>query len=73
MDELQAGVEFALAVFPQSEIFLQPGNTALHHPAPGHDLEGVQFAAPGNLHGDLSTQDLSYAFGERLSNVATVA
>ncbi len=53
MDELQAGVEFALAVLPQPSVFLQPGKTALDDLALGHDLEGVQFAALGNLHREL--------------------
>ena len=32
MDELQAGIEPSLAVFPQPPVLLQPGKSALHHP-----------------------------------------
>ena len=46
MDELQAGVEPALAVLPQASVLLQPGEAALDDPALGHDRKGVQFAAP---------------------------
>ena len=45
MDLLQAGGESPLAVPPQSAVLVQPGQTALHHPALGHDREGMQFAA----------------------------
>ena len=45
MDLLQAGGESPLAVLPQSAVLVQPGQTALHHPALGHDREGMQFAA----------------------------
>jgi hypothetical protein len=40
-DELQAGVEFALAVFPQTPAFLDPGQRTLNYPALGHNGEGV--------------------------------
>jgi hypothetical protein len=40
-DELQAGVELALAVFPQSSVLLQPSETALNHPALGSHGKGV--------------------------------
>ena len=49
MDELQAGVEPALAVLPQPPILLQPGKAALDDPALGHDLEGMQLASLGVL------------------------
>ena len=39
MDLLQAGGESPLAVLPQSAVLVQPGQTALHHPALGHDRE----------------------------------
>lgn len=48
MDELQTGVEFSLAVLPQSPAFLQPGKGALNLLALGYDLEGVPFAALGD-------------------------
>lgn len=41
VDELQAGVEFALAVFPQPSAFLQPGERAPYNPALGNDGKGV--------------------------------
>ncbi|MCW2037749.1 hypothetical protein FHR67_002634 [Xanthomonas arboricola] len=53
MDELQAGVEFALAVLPWPSVLLQPSKTKLDDPSLGHDLEGVLFAALGNLHREL--------------------
>ncbi len=42
MDELQAGVEPALAVFPQSPVLVQPCKASLDDPALRHHLEGVQ-------------------------------
>lgn len=50
MNELQAGMEFTLAVFPQPSILLQPGKTALHHPTLGDNGRGMQFTALGNLY-----------------------
>ena len=35
MDELQAGVEVAFAVFPQPPVLLQPGKATLDYPALG--------------------------------------
>ena len=35
MDELQAGVEQPLAVFPQPPVFLQPRKAAFHLNRPG--------------------------------------
>ena len=72
MNELQAGIELALMVLGQSAVLLQPGKAAFHHPALGHDLEGVQLAAPGNLHGDMLAQRFTHAPRKRLSRVATV-
>ena len=45
MDELQAGVEVAFAVFPQSPPLLQPSKASFNHPPFGSDCEFVQFAA----------------------------
>ena len=73
MDELQAGVELALAVLPQAPVLLQPGEAAFDDPALGHDLEGMQFAALGNLDGGVFTQNGLHASGERLAGVAAVA
>lgn len=41
VDELQAGIEFSLAVFPQASAFLEPGEGAFDHPALRHDGKGV--------------------------------
>ena len=73
VDELQAGVEPALAVLPQPPILLQPGKAALDDPAPGHDLEGVQFTALGNLYRDVPTHNLLRTLRKGLACVATVA
>ena len=70
MDELQAGVEQPLAVFPQPPVFLQPRKAALHHPALGHDLKGMQFAALGDLHRHVLCQDVLDALRERLAHIA---
>lgn len=53
MDELQGGIQPALAVLPQSPVLLPPRKAALDDPPLGHDLEGVQFAAPVHLHRDV--------------------
>ncbi len=73
MEELQAGVELSLAVFPPSLIFLQPGEAAFDRPTLGHYLEGMQFAALGDLHCRVLTQHLLYALFKGLSYIATVA
>jgi len=57
MDELGTGIELAFAAFPQSPVFFQPSEAALDDPALGHDLESMQFIAPGDLHGDVFTQN----------------
>lgn len=72
MDELQAGVEQPLAVLPQPPVLVQPGKAALHHPALGHDLEGVQFAPLGNLHRHMPAQNLLHPHSEGLAYVAAV-
>lgn len=64
MDELQAGVELALAVLPQSSVLLQTSEAALYDPAIGHDLESVQVTA--------LAQDASQTFCERFSGIAVV-
>ena len=72
MNELQAGIEPALAVLPQPPVLLQPRKAALHHPALGHDLEGVQLAPLGHLHRHLLTQNLAHSLCKGLSCVAAV-
>lgn len=73
VNELQAGIEFTLAVFPQPPILLQPGKAALNNPAFGHDLEGMQLTPLGNLHCDGLSQNFSHLFSKRFSGVAAVA
>ena len=72
MNELQAGVEFALTVFPQSSILLQPGKAAFDDPAFGHNLERVQFTTLGNLHCHVLAQDVLDALDKRLTDVAAI-
>lgn len=73
MDELQAGVEPAFAVLSQSSVFLQPRKAALDYPALGHNLEGVQLAALGNLHRDVLTQALAHTLRKGLARVAALS
>lgn len=73
MDELQAGVELALAVLPQAPVLLQPSKAALHHPSLGDHRKFVQLAALGNLHCDVLAQDLLHTLCKGLPHVATVA
>jgi transposase len=63
MDELQAGVEQALAVLPQSPVFLQPGEAALDDPTLGHELEGMSLITLGNLYRHVLTQYLAHQVG----------
>ena len=70
MDELQTGIQPALAVLPSSAAFLQPRKARLHHPALGHDLKPVQFTALGNLHSHMLAQDLAHALRKGLARIA---
>jgi hypothetical protein len=72
VNELQAGIEQSLAVFPESAVFLQPGKAAFNHPAPQHDLQAVQLAAFGYLHPDVLAQNFSHTLRERLTDIASV-
>ena len=73
MDELQAGIEPSLAVFPQPPVLRQPGKAALHHPTLWHNLEGVQLTAFCNLHCDVFTQCVMHALRKGLTHIAAVA
>lgn len=73
MDELQTGVEPSLAVLPQPSVLLQPGKAALHDPALWHDLEGMQFAALGDLHRHMLAQPFAHPLREGLTRVAAIA
>ena len=72
MDQLQTGVEFALGVLPKTPVLFQPCEAALDHPALGYDLEGMQLAALGDLHGHVFAQDLLHALCEGLAHIAAV-
>lgn len=58
MDELQAGVESALAILPQPPVSLQARKAALDDPGLGHDFKRVQRASLGDLHRHMLTQDV---------------
>lgn len=70
MDELQAGVEFSLAVFPQSSAFLDPGEGSFNHPALRHDDKGMQLTAFGDLH--LRTKQFVDGLGKGLTDIPTI-
>ena len=72
MDELQAGIEQPFAVLPQPPVLLQPGKAALDNPALGHNFERVQFAALGDLHCHMPTQDFLNTLREGLANIAAI-
>ena len=59
--------------FHNPPVLLQPVKAALNHPALRHDLEGVQFAALGDLHRDMFAKRLAHALCKRLARVAAVA
>ncbi len=70
MDHLQAGVEFSFAVFPKSSAFFQPSEGAFDDPSLGHDLEGVQLIALGDLYGGLEL--VLNRFGKWFACIAAV-
>lgn len=72
MDELQAGIEPPLAVFPEAPVLFQPGKAALNDPALGNDREFVQLATRGYLYRDLITQDFLYTLRKRLTHLTAV-
>ena len=73
MDELQTGVEPALAVLPKTPVLLPPRKAALDDPALGQDFEGVHLAPLGDPHRCVITQNLSYALRKGLAHVAVIA
>lgn len=73
VNELQAGVEPAFAVFPQLPVLVQPSKAALHDSALGHHLEGVQLTAFDDLHRDVFAQDLAQTLHEGQAHIAAVA
>jgi hypothetical protein len=60
MDKLRAGVTRALAVFPQSPAFLQPGEAALDDPALGDELEDMSVTTLGKLYRHMLAQYLAH-------------
>ena len=70
MNELQAGIEFALAVFPQTAAFLYPGEGSLNDPVLRHDGEDVQLTAFGDL--NLGAEPLFNGLGKWLTDIATI-
>ena len=70
MDELQAGIEFALTVLPQTPAFFQPSEGTLHGSALGYHSKGVQLIALDNLH--RRTQPVFDGLGKRLSRVTSI-
>ena len=70
MDELQAGVEQPLAVFPKPAALFQPGKGAFDDPSLRHHRKGMQFAALCHL--DLRANQLLDGTGKRLASVAPI-
>ena len=70
MDHLQAGVEGSFAVFPEPSAFFQPCEGPLDDPSLGHDGEGVQFIAFGDLHG--CAELFLHRLGKGLAGVAAI-
>lgn len=73
MDELQAGIESSLAVFPLAPVFLQPGDAAPDYPAFGNFREFVQLATLGNLHRRRLAQDFPYPLSKKPAHVTAVS
>ena len=71
MDELEAGVEFAFAVFPEAAAFLKPGEGAFDNPAFGHDGKGVEVATFGNLH-RCANEGVCDGLCKRLTDIASI-
>ena len=70
MHELEAGVPFAFAVFPEPAVLLQPCEEAFDDPPFRQHGEGVEFVALDDL--DCGTDAPLDAIGEGLASVATV-
>jgi hypothetical protein len=71
MDELEAGVEFTLAVFPEATALLKPGERAFHDPTFGHDGKGVEVTAFGDLH--RCPKDVSDSLGKRFTGITAIS
>ncbi len=55
MNELQAGIEFALAVFPEPAALFQPSEGAFDDSTLGQHCKGMQFIALDGLYRGLQT------------------
>lgn len=71
MDELEAGIELSLAIFPKSSAFLKPSKGALDDPALGNNGKGMKLTALSDLDG--SAQFLFDGLSERFARIATVS
>ena len=70
MDHLQASVELAFAVFPESSALFQPSEGPLDDPSLGHDSEGMEVSAFGDLHGCIEL--VLDRVGERVAGIAAI-
>ena len=70
MEELQAGVKFALTVLPQASALVDPCERALDHPTLWHDGKGMHLAALGDLY--LCSDQLFDRLSERLPDITTI-
>ena len=70
MNELQAGIEFSFAVFPEPAALFQPTEGTFDDPAFRQHGKGMQFIALDDLDGGFQT--LRYAIGEGLAGVAAI-
>src|ERR1700683_2252875 len=72
MDELEAGVELAFAIFPEATALLNPGEGTLDDPTFGHDGKGVEFAAFGDLH-RRSSEGVGDGLGKRFTGISSAS
>ena len=70
MNELQAGIEFAFAVLPQSSALFQPSEGALDDPTFRQHGKRMEFIALDDLHRCL--QSLHHAVGKGFARVAAI-
>ncbi len=70
MNHLQAGVEFAFTVLPESSALVEPGEGSLDDPSLGHNGKGVQLASFRDL--DVCLELFAHRVGEQFSAVAAI-
>lgn len=68
---MQAGVELAFAVLPESPALFEPGKGSLNNPSSGENCESVKFRAFGDFH--RGTQKGFHLLSEGLSRVAAIS